>query len=143
MITKTIRLPEDLSARIGYRAKKEDVDESDAIRQLIKLGLKEYAVNLYRDRKVTLREASELADVSLREMLDLLMEHGIKGNVTMKQQQRSLAVQWILWVKLFIRVSRKSNIIMNIIDEEKFISRAELERELEFISDSGTITNRR
>jgi len=51
MITKTIRLPEDLSARIGYRAKKEDVDESDAIRQLIKLGLREYAVNLYRDRK--------------------------------------------------------------------------------------------
>ena len=90
MITKTIRLPEDLSARIGYRAKKEDVDESDAIRQLIKLGFKEYAVNLYKERKVTLREASELADVSLREMLELLMEHGIKGNVMMKQQQMSL-----------------------------------------------------
>ncbi len=46
-------------------------------------------VNLYRDRKITLREASELADVSLREMLDLLMEHGIKGNVTLKQQHKS------------------------------------------------------
>lgn len=90
MISKTIRLPEELSERIGYRAKKEDIDESDAIRQLIKLGLKEYAVNLYRDKKVTLREASELADLSPREMLDLLMEHGIKGNVTLKQQQRSL-----------------------------------------------------
>ncbi len=83
-------MPEDLSARIGYRAKKEDIDESDAIRQLIKIGLKEYAVNLYRDKKVTLREASELADISLREMLDLLMKHGIKGNVTLKQQQKSL-----------------------------------------------------
>ncbi len=39
---------------------------------------------------MTLREASELADVSLREMPELLMEHGIKGNVTLKQQQRSL-----------------------------------------------------
>ncbi|MDL5502638.1 MAG: UPF0175 family protein, partial [Candidatus Methanoperedens sp.] len=76
--------------RIGYRARKEDIDESDAIRQHIKLGLKEYAVNLYRDKKVTLREASELADLSPREMLDLLMEHGIKGNVTLKQQQRSI-----------------------------------------------------
>ena len=66
------------------------MDESDAIRQQIKLGLKEYAVNLYKDRKITLREASELADVSLREMLDLLMEYGIKGNVTLKQQQKSL-----------------------------------------------------
>ena|SRR3970040_178018 len=90
MITKTILLPEDLLAMICYCAKKEDVDESDAIRQLIKLGLKEYAVNLYRDIKVTLREASELADVSPREMFDLLMEHGIKGNVTLKQQQKSL-----------------------------------------------------
>jgi predicted HTH domain antitoxin len=90
MITKTIRLPEDISERISYRAKKEDIDESVAIRQLIKLGLREYAVNLYREKKATLREACELADVSLREMLELLMEHGIKGNVTMKQQQRSL-----------------------------------------------------
>ncbi len=90
MITKTIRLPEGLSAKINYRARKEDVDESDAIRQLIKLGLREYAVNLYKDRKMTLREASKLADVGLREMLDLLMEHGIKGNVTLKQQQKAL-----------------------------------------------------
>ena len=90
MIIKTIRLPEELSVKINYRAKKEDIDESDAIRQLIKLGLKEYAINLYRDRKITLREASELAGVSLREMLDLLMEHGIAGNVTLKQQQKSL-----------------------------------------------------
>ncbi len=47
-------------------------------------------VNLYRDRKITLRKASGLVDLSLREMLDLLMEHGIKGNVTLKQQQKSL-----------------------------------------------------
>lgn len=47
-------------------------------------------MNLYRERKITLREASELADISPREMLDLLMEHGIKGNVTLKQQQKSL-----------------------------------------------------
>jgi len=37
-----------------------------------------------------LREASDLADIGPREMLDLLMEHGIKGNVTLKQQQKSL-----------------------------------------------------
>ncbi len=49
-------------------------------------------VNLYRDRKITLREASELADLTPKEMLDLLMEHGIKGNVTLKQQQRSLGI---------------------------------------------------
>jgi hypothetical protein len=55
MITKTIRLPEDLSERISYRAKKEDIEESVAIIQILKLGLREYAVNLYRDKKATLR----------------------------------------------------------------------------------------
>lgn len=90
MITKTIRLSEDILEKISYRAKKEDIEESVAIRQLIKLGLREYAVNLYKEKKATLREASELADVSLREMLELLMEHCIKGNVTLKQQQKSL-----------------------------------------------------
>jgi len=40
MITKTMNLPEDLSVKISYRARKEDVDESDAIRQLIKPGLR-------------------------------------------------------------------------------------------------------
>ena len=59
-------------------------------RQLIKRGLREYAMNLYRDGKVTLMEAPGLADVSIREMLELLMEHGIRGNVTLKQQQKSL-----------------------------------------------------
>jgi predicted HTH domain antitoxin len=90
MITKTIRIPEDLSRKISYRAKNEDIDESSAIRQLIKLGLREYAVDLYKNRRITLREAAEVADVSLREMLDILMEHGIKGNVTLKQQQKSI-----------------------------------------------------
>ncbi len=28
--------------------------------------------------------------ISLREMLGLLMEHGIKGNVTLRQQQKAL-----------------------------------------------------
>jgi len=90
MITKTIRIPEDLSRKIKYRAKNEDIDESSAIRQLIKLGLREYAVDLYKNRRITLREAAELADVSLREMLDILTEHGIKGNITLKQQQKSI-----------------------------------------------------
>lgn len=52
--------------------------------------MREYAINLYKERRITLREAAELADVSLREMLDILIEHGIKGNVALKQQQKSI-----------------------------------------------------
>lgn len=90
MKTKTLRIPEDLLNIILYRAKREEVEESTATRQLIKLGAIEYAVRLYKDGKITLREAAKLANVSLRRMLDVLMDHGVKGNVSMSQQQAAL-----------------------------------------------------
>jgi len=39
---------------------------------------------------MTLSEAAELSNVSVRKMLDVLEEHGIKGNVSMEQQIKAL-----------------------------------------------------
>lgn len=61
-----------------------------AIRQLIRLGVIGYAVDLYKIGKITLSEAAELSNVSLRGMLSILEGHDVKGNVTMKQQIRAL-----------------------------------------------------
>lgn len=90
MIEKRVQLPEDLLKGVLYRAKMEDVDESTAIRQFIRSGVMWYVVGLYKNGKITLAEAAELSGVSLRRMLDILMEHGVKGNIKMKQQIRSL-----------------------------------------------------
>ena len=90
METKTVHLTGDLLKGVSYRTMMEDVDESTAIRQLMRLGVMWYAVNLYKIGKITLAEAAELSNVSLRKMLDILEEHGVKGNVTMKQQIRAL-----------------------------------------------------
>ncbi len=90
METKTVRLTGDLLKGVSYRTMVEDVDESTAIRQLIRLGVEWYAVKLYKIGKITLPEAAELSNVSLRRMLSILEEHGVKGNVTMKQQIRAL-----------------------------------------------------
>ena len=90
MIEKTVNLTEDILKGVSYRAKLEDVDESTAIRQFIKLGVMWYVVELYKSGKITLGEAAELSGVSLRRMLDILAEHGVKGNVKMNQQIRAL-----------------------------------------------------
>ena len=90
MKTKTVHLTEDLLRGVSYRTKMEDVDESTAIRQFIKLGVMWYVVELYKAGRITLEEAAELAGISLRRMLDILAEHGVKGNVKMKQQIRAL-----------------------------------------------------
>ena len=90
METKTVHLTGDLLKGVSYRTMMEDVDESTAIRQLMRLGVMWYAVNLYKIGKITLSEAAELSNVSLRKMLDILEEHGVTGNVTMRQQVRAL-----------------------------------------------------
>jgi len=87
---KTIRLPEDLARAILHRARLEDVDESTAIRQLLAIGVKGYAVKLYREGKVSLAEAADLANISLREMIDVLLDHGVKGNIRADQQKKAI-----------------------------------------------------
>jgi len=87
---KSLRLPENLLRSARYLARRERLDESTAIRQLIALGTAEYAVRLYREGKITLNEASELASVTPREMIEILLDHGLKGNVTVRQARKAL-----------------------------------------------------
>jgi predicted HTH domain antitoxin len=87
---KTVRLPKNIAKAILHRVRTEKVDESTAIRQLLALGIEEYAVKLYREGRVTLGEASVLANVTLREMIDALLAHGVKGNVRLDQQRKAI-----------------------------------------------------
>lgn len=89
-LVKTIRLPKNLIKAITHRVRTEKVDESTAIRQLLALGIEDYAVRLYREGRVTLREAAALADLSLREMLDVLLARGVRGNIRLDQQKKAL-----------------------------------------------------
>lgn len=89
-VSKTVRLPEELFRVIEHRARQEKIDESAAIRQLLALGAEGYAVELFREGKITLNEAAELAGVTLRQMIDLLQRHGVKGNVRLDQQRKAL-----------------------------------------------------
>jgi len=89
-IVKTIRLPEDLAKAILHRARLEKVDESTAIRQLLAMGVRDYAVELYREGRITLNEAANLTNLTVRETIDLLLDHGVKGNIRADQQRRAI-----------------------------------------------------
>ena len=91
---RSLRIPETLLKTVKSVARREHLDESTATRQLIALGATEYAVRLYRDGKVTLREAAELAGATVREMIDILLDHGMKGNVTASQERT--AIEFVL-----------------------------------------------
>lgn len=87
---KRLRIPEPLLKTIRELARRERIDESTAIRKLIAMGATEYTVRQYREGKVTLREAAAIAETTVREMIEILLEHGVKGNVTIDQERKAI-----------------------------------------------------
>ena len=77
----TARLKMELLKEIHEMAREESIDRSSAIQRLLKIGLREYrmekALNQYRDGKVTLWKAAEIAGVSLREMMETIKARDI------------------------------------------------------------------
>ena len=79
-----------LSVRIGkedYEFVKKMATEnkeevSKAIRELVNSGRLMYAIDSYKKGKASLGKAAELAGVSIGEMMDILVEFGVKSNIT-------------------------------------------------------------
>lgn len=51
------------------------------MRKLIRIGFETYIGNLYKQGKVTLREAARLLKLSQIETMNLFLDAGIKGNL--------------------------------------------------------------
>lgn len=62
-------------------AKEERVHRANAISEIFELGIKEWklrrALRLYREGKITLWKAAEIAELTLHEMIDAIDKEGI------------------------------------------------------------------
>ena len=81
MKTKSIRIPKEMVEAIGLVEKEEKIEESTAMRKLIRMGFETYVGNLYIEGKITLRRASRLLRRNQIEVMDLFLDAGIKGNL--------------------------------------------------------------
>ena len=81
MQAKSIRIPDDMLAAIELVERREHIEESTAIRKLIRTGLETYTAQLYRQGQLTLREVAGRLGVDLVAAIDLLLDYGVKGNV--------------------------------------------------------------
>ena len=81
MKTKSIRIPKDMMTAIELVEKEERIEESTAMRKLIRIGFESYIGNLYKQGKVTLREAARLLNLSQIDTINLFLDAGIKGNL--------------------------------------------------------------
>jgi predicted HTH domain antitoxin len=82
----TVRVDEEIYREIGETADLENVDKSTIARGLLETGIKEAkkrrGIELYRAGSTTIWKAAEVADVSLREMMDLIVEARIPMHIT-------------------------------------------------------------
>ncbi len=88
------RLPQDMNKEIERYAEKEQVGKTVALRKILEKGLKEvrveHALEEYREGKITLWKASEMARLSLWEMMDLIKERGIPAQYTLKDVEEDI-----------------------------------------------------
>ena len=85
---------------------KEDLDDfsrilrakkSAVIRELVKAGEKHKAVQLYKEKKVSLGLGARLANVTLSEFIDLLAEHNVTLNIQKEDVQEALKTARKVW----------------------------------------------
>lgn len=90
----TTKLPRDLLEIIERLAEEEQSDRSEVIRKLLMHAIQdislEKALALYREGRVTLWKAAELAGLSLREMMEKVKERKIPVSYSVEDLERDL-----------------------------------------------------
>ncbi len=81
MKTLSIRIPDDMMSALQLVGKEEKIEPSTAMRKLVRIGYESYVGNLYKQGKVTLRDAAMLLNLNQIETLDLFLDIGISGNL--------------------------------------------------------------
>ena len=92
--TVTTRLPPEVLEEIEGIARRDRIDRSELIRRLLDQALArrriDETVEAYRKGKVTMWRASEMAGVSLREMMNILGDLKIDLNYTTEDLERDI-----------------------------------------------------
>jgi len=90
MKVKSMRIPEDIDKAIGYVSRVEKIENTHSLRKLARMGFESYVAKEYKAGRITLREASDLLDLTLSETTDSLSDMGVKGNIHAQDVMSSL-----------------------------------------------------
>ncbi len=90
----TARISEEYFEDLERIEKEEHADRAEVIRKLLAKGIKEWklkrALEMLRERKVTLRKAANIASISYVEILDLASKHGIDIGYSLEEMERDI-----------------------------------------------------
>jgi hypothetical protein len=80
MTTKTLRLSDSLADAVRELGTAEHIEESTAMRKLLRMGYDLYVAEQYRAGRLSLRDVAVRMDRPLSETLEALQRLGITGN---------------------------------------------------------------
>ena len=75
---------------LDYFSKLLNENRSEVVRELVEEGKKLKAIELYKQRKVSLGLASRLSGLTLSEFMDLLGEYNVKLNLTLEDAKEAM-----------------------------------------------------
>lgn len=94
LVTIGVRIQEEILKDLEESAKEENMDKSTVIRRFIMEGLREYkrerAARLYKERRVSIDGAAELAGLTVREMVDYLIKRGYKSSYSYDDLEKEM-----------------------------------------------------
>jgi len=77
----TIRLPKEDLEIIKEITAEEKIEKSTAVRELIEMGKVYLAILKYKDGKISIGKAAEIAGMTISEIMDLFAQLGIKSKL--------------------------------------------------------------
>ena len=90
----TVRIPDEDAQALEAIERAEKVDRAAAVRKLLSEGVRRWkvrhALDLLAQRKVTLRTAARLAELSYGEMFDLAAREGVTAGYSLEDLHADL-----------------------------------------------------
>jgi metal-responsive CopG/Arc/MetJ family transcriptional regulator len=90
----SLRVEREILEELERISKKRDVNRSVVIREMLLEGIREYklreALELLRERKITVWRAAEMVGVTYREILDKMKQHNIPFPLTLDEIKREI-----------------------------------------------------
>ncbi len=80
----TVRLPQEDLRVIEEISRKQKKDKSTTVRELVELGKIYLAMTQYQENKISIGKASEIAGLTISEMMELMSKAGIKSKLELE-----------------------------------------------------------
>lgn len=94
LVTIGVRIPKEILRDLEESAKEENVDKFTVIRRFILEGLREYkrerAARLYKERRVSIAGAAELAGLTVIVMVDYLIRKRYKSSYSYEDLEKEM-----------------------------------------------------